>query len=66
MKNKSTEGLSFPMSLTNTICSYSWLIYSFCINDIFMIIPNTIASILNSFQIILFIIYPSKSPSKDK
>jgi solute carrier family 50 protein (sugar transporter) len=66
IRNKSTEGLPFPLIFMGFIVSTSWLVYGIILNNIFMVFQNIVAVLLGGFQLSFFLIYPSKSAVKEK
>lgn len=58
---KSTEMLPFPLILTSFCVSVQWFIFGILINDSFLQIPNFLGALLSGTQLLLFLIYPSKS-----
>jgi len=65
ISTKSTSTLTFPLSLCGAICSMSWVIYGFFVNDPFVYGPNSIGLFLSLIQLSLFALYPS-TPSLKK
>lgn len=63
-KSECTEGISFPVAVLSFSCGFLWLLYGICQGDYLMIIPNLMSTILNSFQLLLFFIYPPHPKSK--
>lgn len=71
IKNKSTAGLPFPIIVTGSLVSLSWLVYGIVIRSNFLMVQNALALFLCSIQLALFAIYPNthvkgkkKSPKK--
>lgn len=60
---KSSESLPFSMILSSFIVTLLWFIYGELISDPFIQIPNFIGCLLLVIQLLLFIIYPSKTSS---
>lgn len=58
---KSTESLPFPLIIMSFFVSLLWLIYGIIITDIFIQITNFLGCIISAAQLLLFIIYPSRS-----
>ncbi|CAH0702059.1 unnamed protein product [Spodoptera exigua] len=67
IKNKSTEGMPFPIILSGSIVTFMWLLYGIILRNKFLLIQNLVAVVLCGSQLALFVIYPSKpKPSKEK
>lgn len=66
IKNKSTEGLPFPMILSGTVVTFMWLLYGIILRNQFLVIQNVVALVLCSIQLSLFVIYPSKPKGSEK
>lgn len=64
IKNKSTEGLPFPLILSGTIVSFSWLLYGLCLNNTTIVLQNFVLFGMSAVQLSLFVIYPSSGKSK--
>ncbi|XP_058464601.1 sugar transporter SWEET1 [Malaya genurostris] len=65
LKNKSTEGLPFPIILAGSIVSLAWLLYGVVLRSNFLVIQNLLALALGLVQLALFAIFPS-TPTKRK
>lgn len=63
IRNKSTEGLPFPIILTGTLISFLWFLYGVVSRENFVIVQNGVIFVMSAIQLSLFAIYPSK-PSK--
>ncbi|XP_053625543.1 sugar transporter SWEET1 [Plodia interpunctella] len=61
IKNKSTEGMPFPIILSGSVVTFMWLLYGIIIKNQFVIVQNLVGLFLCSIQLSLFVIYPSKS-----
>lgn len=59
IRHKSTEFMTFSMSLAGFVVSSLWTIYGHLVQDKFITVPNGIGVILGSVQLLLFVIYPS-------
>lgn len=66
IKNKSTEGLPFPIIFSGTIVTFAWLVYGIILRNKFLVVQNIVAVALCTSQLALFVIYPSKPKSKAK
>jgi solute carrier family 50 (sugar transporter) len=66
IRNKSTEGLPFPIIFVGFLVSSAWLTYGIVLNSIFMVLQNVVAVLLGGFQLSFFLIYPSKKATVDK
>mgnify|MGYP002804036410 CR=1 FL=1 len=60
-RSKSTESLSFPLSVMTVVNSSLWMSYGYLINDIYVITPNFLGLLLGLVQLGLFYLYPSNS-----
>ncbi|XP_058830821.1 sugar transporter SWEET1 [Topomyia yanbarensis] len=65
LKNKSTEGLPFPIILAGSIVSLAWLLYGVVLRSNFLVIQNMLALALGLVQLSLFAVFPS-TPAKEK
>lgn len=61
IRTKNSESLPFPLISSTFVVSLQWLIYGILMNDSFIQLPNFLGCILSGTQLLLFIIYPSKS-----
>ncbi|CAH0718730.1 unnamed protein product, partial [Brenthis ino] len=66
IKNKSTEGMPFPMILSGTVVTFMWLLYGIILKNKFIVFQNMVAFSSCVFQLALFVVYPSKPKSKAK
>ncbi|KAG5673454.1 hypothetical protein PVAND_003500 [Polypedilum vanderplanki] len=66
IRNKSTEGLPFPIIFMGFLVGLSWLTYGVVLNNAFIILQNLVVVLLCGFQLSFFLIYPSKKVVKDK
>lgn len=66
IRNKSTEGLPFPIILMGFLVSVTWLVYGIILNSIFMVLQNLVAVLLSGFQLSFFLVYPSTRTVTDK
>lgn len=66
MKNKSTEGLPFPIILSGSVVTFMWLLYGIILRNSFLVVQNVVAFVLCASQLALFVIYPSKPKPKGK
>jgi uncharacterized protein with PQ loop repeat len=58
MQERSTESISFPLTLTSWCSAILWLIYGiYVVDDIWIVIPSIIGIVLTSIQLFLFFIY---------
>lgn len=64
IRNKSTEGLPFPIILSGTVISFMWLLYGFCLNNGTIVFQNGVMLALSAVQLSLFVIYPSTPVAK--
>jgi len=66
IRNKSTEGLPFPIILSGTVVSFMWLLYGFCLQNAVIVWQNVVMFSLSAIQLSLFVIYPSKPKSQSQ
>jgi len=66
IRNKSTEGLPFPIIFMGFAVGLTWLVYGIILNSLFMVMQNLVAVLLSGFQLGLFIVYPSKRTIPEK
>lgn len=66
IRNKSTEGLPFPIMFMGFFVGLSWLVYGVILNNAFVVLQNLVAVLLGGFQLSFFLIYPSKRSTTDK
>ncbi|GAB0087106.1 Sugar transporter SWEET [Sergentomyia squamirostris] len=64
IRNKSVEGLPFPIILSGTVVSFLWLLHGFIINNTMLVLQNVFFFVLSAIQLSLFAIYPSTPPAK--
>ena len=65
LRTKSTEVLPFPIILSSFFVSGQWWLYGTIIDDNFVKVPNFLGWCLATFQLLLFVWFPSKSSRKD-
>ncbi|XP_022125275.1 sugar transporter SWEET1 [Pieris rapae] len=66
IKNKSTEGMPFPIIMSGSVVTFTWLLYGIILNNSFLVLQNVVAVTLCSVQLALFAIYPSKPKGKER
>ncbi|CAG9783438.1 unnamed protein product [Diatraea saccharalis] len=66
IKNKSTEGMPFPIIVSGTVVTFMWLLYGIVLRNTFIVLQNVVGFVLCAVQISLFIIYPSKPKPSEK
>lgn len=59
IRQRSSEFMSFPLSVAGLLVSVEWLIYGLLLGDNFLIWPNVVGVLLGMFQMALFGKYPS-------
>lgn len=59
-KNKSVESLPFLLILFTFIVTSLWFFYGLLAHDSFIQIPNLLGCIIAGFQLLLFVVYPSR------
>ncbi|XP_071946929.1 sugar transporter SWEET1-like [Antedon mediterranea] len=60
IRTKSTESMAFPLCLANFLVAVQWLYYGHLVMDIYLQVPNFFGSLLGLFQLMFFVIYPSR------
>ncbi|CAG9096419.1 hypothetical protein JYU34_007318 [Plutella xylostella] len=58
---QNTECLPFPMILMSFIVCTMWYMYGKLIDDMFIQLPNFLGGLIAAFQLLLFVVYPSKA-----
>uniref|UniRef100_A0A8D8EUE7 Sugar transporter SWEET n=1 Tax=Culex pipiens TaxID=7175 RepID=A0A8D8EUE7_CULPI len=58
---KNTESLPFPIIIASFFVSLQWFIYGLLIEDKFIQVPNLLGCLLSAIQLMLYVIYPSRS-----
>ncbi|XP_047021947.1 sugar transporter SWEET1 isoform X2 [Helicoverpa zea] len=66
IKNKSTEGMPFPIILSGSVVTFMWLLYGIILRNKFLVVQNLVAVVLCGSQLALFVIYPSKPKGKER
>lgn len=61
VRTKSTECLPFPFIFCSFIVGSLWFTYGFLVHDYFIMTPNLIGSSVSFLQLLLFLIFPTKS-----
>lgn len=62
VKVKNSESLPFSMILSSFVVTLLWFVYGCLIEDAFIQVPNFIGCVLLVAQLLLFVVYPAKSP----
>ncbi|RLN71076.1 hypothetical protein BBJ28_00019000 [Nothophytophthora sp. Chile5] len=57
---ESTASMPFTLCLANFVNSVVWTVYAVIISDVWVWIPNAMGAVLTTFQLVLFVIYPTK------
>ncbi|XP_023245484.1 sugar transporter SWEET1-like [Copidosoma floridanum] len=66
LRVRSADSLPFPVIVASFITSCQWFFYGCLINDYFIQAPNFLGCILSGFQLILFIVFPTKRSDKEQ
>uniref|UniRef100_A0A1Q3G2F9 Sugar transporter SWEET n=1 Tax=Culex tarsalis TaxID=7177 RepID=A0A1Q3G2F9_CULTA len=61
INTKNTESLPFPIIIASFFVSLQWFIYGLLIEDRFIQVPNLLGCLLSAIQLMLYVIYPSRS-----
>ncbi|XP_041094994.1 sugar transporter SWEET1 isoform X1 [Polyodon spathula] len=64
LQSRSTECLSFPLSVATFLTSTSWTLYGLQLNDLYITVPNTPGVITSLLRFWLFWQYPSTGQDK--
>lgn len=64
LKSRSTECLSFPLSVATFLTSTSWTLYGLQLNDLYIMVPNTPGIVTSLLRFWLFWQYPSAGQGK--
>ncbi|RLN72002.1 hypothetical protein BBJ28_00007406 [Nothophytophthora sp. Chile5] len=62
---ESTASMPFTLCLANFVNSVAWTVYAVIISDVWVLIPNAMGAVLTTFQLVLFVIYPTKKYTDD-
>uniref|UniRef100_A0A0A9Y973 Sugar transporter SWEET1 n=1 Tax=Lygus hesperus TaxID=30085 RepID=A0A0A9Y973_LYGHE len=60
IKAKSSESLPMPIIFMSMVVTLLWSAYGYILQDKFVAYPNMLAFLLSTFQMSLFLIYPSR------
>ncbi|KAH0552237.1 hypothetical protein KQX54_007565 [Cotesia glomerata] len=60
IKHKSADSLPFPVIISSLVVSCQWFAYGSLIGDPYIQLPNFLGCVLSTFQLSLFVIFPSK------
>ncbi|KAF6209865.1 hypothetical protein GE061_015618 [Apolygus lucorum] len=60
IKSKSSESLPLPIIFMSMVVTFLWSTYGYILQDKFVAYPNMLAFLLSTFQMSLFLIYPSR------
>ncbi|EFA86682.1 small MutS related family protein [Heterostelium album PN500] len=61
---RNSEGMVVEIALISLACSLSWSTLGILLNDVYIYLPNILASILSTVQCSLIFIYPAHANSK--
>jgi solute carrier family 50 protein (sugar transporter) len=61
VRSKSTETMSFPLTVMSVSTTLSWVLYGILVADVYIIFPNTVGLFLACIQLSLFVMYRHKS-----
>ncbi|CAI2348624.1 unnamed protein product [Caenorhabditis sp. 36 PRJEB53466] len=59
VRSKSSESLPFPLCVACFLVCLQWMFYGYIVDDIVILVPNAIATVISILQLSLFVIYPS-------
>uniref|UniRef100_H2ZBS3 Sugar transporter SWEET1 n=1 Tax=Ciona savignyi TaxID=51511 RepID=H2ZBS3_CIOSA len=57
--SKSTSSISFPLTVTASLCSAMWTLFGVALHDNFIVVPNALGFIASASRFYLFYKYPS-------
>lgn len=60
IQSKSTDSMSFPLSVMSVLTTASWVLYGLLVSDFFIQFPNGIGLLLSLIQLTLFAVYHKK------
>ncbi|ETN86594.1 mtN3/saliva family protein [Necator americanus] len=60
IRTKNSESLPLPLCLACFAVSLQWLCYGILVKDVFIQVPNYVATLLSTIQLSLFVIYPRR------
>nr|DBA13809.1 TPA: hypothetical protein GDO54_004847 [Pyxicephalus adspersus] len=63
IRTKSTQCLSFPLTVTTFLTSTSWVLYGMQLGDAYIMVPNLPGIITSLLRIWLFWRYPQEPPT---
>ncbi|CAI7992076.1 Sugar transporter SWEET1 [Geodia barretti] len=61
VRSKSTETMSFPLTVMSVSTTLSWVLYGLLVADVYVIFPNTVGVFLACIQLALFVMYRDHS-----
>ncbi|CAP35819.2 Protein CBR-SWT-4 [Caenorhabditis briggsae] len=62
VRNKSSESLPLPLCIACFVVCFQWMFYGYIVDDIVILVPNVIATVISILQLSLFVIYPGAPP----
>lgn len=66
LKERNTASIHIPTMITNTANGSFWMVYGFAVNDYFVYAPNGLGVVLGVIQILLCLILPRRSKTKQQ
>ncbi|KAM8920923.1 sugar transporter SWEET1 isoform 2-T2 [Pelodytes ibericus] len=63
IRTKSTQCLSFPLTVATFLTSTSWVLYGWMMGDLYIMIPNTPGIMTSILRLCLFWKYPPDKPT---
>ncbi|EDV97719.1 GH14541 [Drosophila grimshawi] len=64
IKNKSTEGMPFPIIFAGQLVVTAWMFYAFSIRNHVMVWQNLLIFVLGGIQLSMFVLYPNTPVKK--
>lgn len=66
LRTRSSSTIHIPTMITNTATAAFWCAYGVAIMDPFIGVPNGLGALLGAVQIVLYVLFPRKSETKEE